>query len=123
MKRQIESTSPVADTQNLMAGGDNPDQLLLDFTEHGKADYSETGWAGGAVNYEVYAPRPKQEVEMLSHAKQYLTQIEAENARLRALVSTAVEMLTFEYTAGDGVPEKFSAEWDLLLRQAQEGRG
>lgn len=50
-------------------------------------------------------------------------QLKAENQRLRALVSMAVEMLTFEYTAGDGVPEKFSAEWDLLLRQAQEGRG
>lgn len=43
-------------------GGD-PDQLLLDFMEYGKADCSETGWAGGAVNYEVYAPRPKQEME------------------------------------------------------------
>lgn len=54
---------------------------------------------------------------------EYTERLEAENQRLRAMVSTAVDMLAFEYTAGDGVPEKFSAEWDLLLRQAQEGRG
>ena len=60
--------------------------------------------------------------ETLEVARQ-IADLTAEIARLRALVSMAVEMLTFEYTAGDGVPEKFSAEWDLLLRQAQEGRG